>query len=285
MSEASVACVGTDPWRSFPARIASVRSEIPGVATYDLVLEDADLQRSFSFRPGQFNMLYVPGVGESAISISGDPADRTRIPHTVREAGNVTHALTRLGTGATVGVRGPFGASWPIDLCTGRDVIVVAGGIGLAPLRPALYELLRRSEHGALSLLYGARTPSGLLYRDEYDRWRAAGCDVQLTVDQAGPGWTGPVGVVTLLLDRLPIPRPERTLLLTCGPEVMMWYTVQAALRRGVPASGIYVSLERNMNCAVGLCGHCQLGPEFICKDGPVLRYDRVASLLKVHDL
>lgn len=285
MSEAASACVGADPWRSFPARIVAVRPEVPGVATYDLVLEDAGRQESFVYRPGQFNMLYVPGVGESAISISGDPADRMRIPHTVREAGNVTHALARLRPGDSIGIRGPFGSSWPVDTCSGCDVIVVAGGIGLAPLRPALYELLRRDDVGELSLLYGARAPSGLLFRDEYERWRAAGCDVQLTVDRAAPGWNGSVGVVTLLLDRLPITRPRETVLLTCGPEVMMWYTVQAALRRGIPASRIHVSLERNMNCAVGLCGHCQFGPEFICKDGPVLSFDRVAPFLKVHDL
>ncbi|RMG35765.1 MAG: Ni/Fe hydrogenase subunit gamma [Planctomycetota bacterium] len=277
-------CV-TDPWKSFPARIARIRPEVPGVATFELVFEDAAVQRDFVFLPGQFNMLYVPGVGESAISISGDPVDRSCVPHTVREAGNVTHALSRLRPGATIGVRGPFGSSWPLEECRGCDVVVVAGGIGLAPLRPAVHELLRREGDGTLTLLYGARVPSGLLYRDQFDQWRAQGCDVRLTVDRAEPGWSGEVGVVTLLLDRLPIPRPERTVLLTCGPEVMMWYTVQSALRRGIAVERIYVSLERNMNCAVGLCGHCQLGPEFICKDGPVLRFDRVSPFLKVHDL
>ena len=280
------ACQPANPWLAYTARIHAVRDETPGVATYDLMFDDPALADGFTFRPGQFNMLYLPGVGEVAISISGDPHDFSSVPHTIREAGNVTHALARMREGETIGVRGPFGSSWPVDECRGKDVLLVAGGIGLAPLRPAIYELLaRRDQFGTLTLLYGARSPDGLLYTDEYGAWRSAGIDVQTTVDRAHTGWTGNVGVVTLLLDRLPLPRTNDTLLLTCGPEVMMWYTIQAAQRRGLPRESVYVSLERNMNCAIGLCGHCQFGPEFLCKDGPVFRYDRVASILKVDDL
>lgn len=281
-----VACQPENPWLSFTARIQQVRPETPGVATYNLVFDAPALADGFCFRPGQFNMLYLPGLGEVAISISGDPADYSTVPHTIREAGSVTQALARLGDGATIGVRGPFGSSWPMDACRGKDVLLVAGGIGLAPLRPAIYELLaNRDDFGEFTLLYGARSPDGLLYPDEYEEWRNAGLDVQTTVDRAHVAWAGNVGVVTVLLDRLPLKRPDDTLLLTCGPEIMMWHTIQTALRRELAPESVYVSLERNMNCAIGLCGHCQFGPEFLCKDGPVFRYDRVSSILKVDDL
>jgi NAD(P)H-flavin reductase len=165
-------------------------------------------------------------------------------------------------------------------------VVLVAGGIGLAPLRPAIYELLSNSDqYGRKTLLYGARTPSDILYASEFEAWKRTGLEIQVTVDRTGNGWNGNVGVVTLLLERLKLPRPSQTVLLTCGPEVMMWYTIQSALARGLSERNLYVSLERNMNCAVGLCGHCQLGPEFICKDGPIFRYVRVASILKVQEL
>jgi NAD(P)H-flavin reductase len=283
---ASAACLKTNPWLSHPVRIRRVTAEIPGVSTYELVFSDSDLAANYSFLPGQFNMLYLPGVGEIAISISGDPAKPQSLPHTIRLAGNVTRTLAELGEGSAIGLRGPFGSHWPMDACKGSDVVVVAGGIGLAPLRPAIYELLfHADQYGRKTLLYGARTPSDILYASELEDWKQAGLEVQVTVDRTGNGWKGNVGVVTLLLERLKLPQPSRTVLFTCGPEVMMWYTIQSALARGLSEQNLYVSLERNMNCAVGLCGHCLLGPEFICKDGPIFRYDRVASILKVHEL
>ncbi len=282
----SAACPPTDPWLATPMTIRQITPETPGVATYDLAFADSSVAKQYAFQPGQFNMLYLPGIGEIAISISGDPANPSRLPHTIREAGNVTQALANLGVGASIGLRGPFGSSWPLAECAGKDVVLVAGGIGLAPLRPAICELLaNRKRFGDLTLLYGSRTPDGLLYPGEYDAWRAGGLDLHTTVDRTTDGWKGHVGVVTVLLERLTLSRPEDTVLLTCGPEVMMWYTIQSARARGIPDENIYVSLERNMNCAIGLCGHCQFGPEFLCKDGPVFRYDRVASILKVDDL
>ena len=280
------ACAPANPWLSHSAIIDRIVLETPGVATYELVFPDPDLAAAYSFLPGQFNMLYLPGVGEIAISVSGDPADGMRLPHTIRSAGNVTRALAKMKEGAGLGLRGPFGSEWPIDACGGKDVVLVGGGIGLAPLRPAIYKLLAdRNRFGTLTLLYGARTPDTILYSKEFDQWRAQGLDVQVTVDRTSDGWSGNVGVVTLLLDRLPLPDPENSILLSCGPEVMMWYTIQSARSRGIPDQSLYVSLERNMNCAIGLCGHCQFGPAFVCKDGPVFRYDRVASILKVDDL
>lgn len=275
-----------DPWLTHTVRIVEITDEIEGVATYHLEFTDASVGESFSFRPGQFNMLYLPGAGEAAISISSDPTQKGTLDHTVRIAGNVTGELARAGAGATFGLRGPFGSSWPIEECRGGDVIIVTGGIGLAPLRPAIYELLNRyDEFGSLTLLYGARNPFGLLYTEEYSDWQKRGLDVNTTVDRTSPGWKGNVGVVPQLLDRMPLDDPENTTVLCCGPEVMMWYTARSALGRGVPAERIWVSLERNMNCAIGLCGHCQFGPTFVCKDGPVVRYDKVAQFLRVEGL
>ncbi len=282
----AAACKSTDPWLAFPVTVDRVTPETPGVATYDLVFADDEIATRYAFLPGQFNMLYLPGVGEIAISISGDPADGSRLPHTIRVAGNVTQTLADLGAGAALGLRGPFGSNWPITENAGKDVILVAGGIGLAPLRPVIYELLaNRNRYGQLTLLYGSRTPEGLLYPNEYDDWRTRGLDIQTTVDRTTDGWNGNVGVVTTLLERMALPRSAETVLFTCGPEVMMWYTIQSARGCGIPNENLFVSLERNMNCAVGLCGHCQFGPEFLCKDGPIFSYDRVASILKVDDL
>jgi NAD(P)H-flavin reductase len=283
---AVTACNPADPWLALPAVIDDVLPETPGVATYRLRLAQREIAAQYRFRPGQFNMLYLPGVGEVAISISGDPADSSCLPHTIRQAGTVTQALARLGPKATIGLRGPFGTSWPMERCAGKDVVLVAGGIGLAPLRPVVYELLaNRRRFGAVSLIYGARTADDLLYTRQFDDWTAKGLAVETTVDRANVDWKGRVGVVTLLLERLALPRPDETVLLACGPEVMMWYAAQTARARGIDPANIWMSLERNMNCAVGLCGHCQFGPEFICKDGPVFRYDRVAPFLKVESL
>lgn len=275
-----------NPWQCETMRIASVRAETPGVATYSLSFARLDREQQYRFQPGQFNMLYVPGLGQVAISLSADPAEQSAWAHTIRSAGNVTRRIAALGAGATLGLRGPYGTSWPLDEARGKDVILVAGGIGLAPLRPAIYALLRnRRDYGQLTLLYGGRSPVGLLYADEYARWSDQGLSLQATVDRSAPGWMGSVGFVNLLLERLRGLRPADTIVLTCGPEVMMRYIVRSALARGMTADQIWCSLERNMQCAVGLCGHCQLGPEFICKDGPVFRYDRVSRFLTIEGL
>lgn len=275
-----------NPWQTHTVVLRDVRAEIDGVATYDLAFQDEAVRAAYRFAPGQFNMLYLPGAGEIAISISDDPANRESCAHTVRVAGNVTRTLARMKAGETLGLRGPFGTSWPMAECIGRDVVLVTGGIGLAPLRPAICTLLRdRRQFGRLNLLYGARSPETLLYAREYDAWSNRGLIVHTTVDRSAPGWTGNVGVVTLLLERLNSLDPSNSVLLCCGPEVMMRFTIMAALNRGLSPQQIWVSMERNMQCAVGLCGHCQLGPEFICKDGPVFRLDRIAPFMEVEGL
>jgi NAD(P)H-flavin reductase len=279
-------------WLPRAVLIDEIRPETPGVATYRLRACDEEPIDTYAFRSGQFNMIYLPGLGEVAISMSGPPPSLAGAVagegwiHTIREAGQVTGALARMRVGDRLAIRGPYGKPWPIDSCRGCDVILMAGGIGLAPLRPAIYELTaRRREFGQRILLYGARTPDGLLYKQEYDAWCRAGWELQLTVDRAVGGWKGSVGVVPLLLDRLRLGQPDGTVVLSCGPEVMMRYAAVGAIGRGVPAENIWVSLERHMQCAVGLCGHCQLGTTLVCRDGPVFRWDRVQPLLQIHDL
>lgn len=270
------------PMAPEPVRILQVRKETADTFTLRLTPPRAD---GFAFAPGQFNMLYVFGVGEVAISISGDPARRGELVHTVRAVGTVTRAMRRLGKGEVLGARGPYGRPWPLAEARGADVVVVAGGLGLAPLRPVVYHLLRhRADYGRVILLVGARRPEDLLFRGELVRWQARqDIQVQVTVDRAGPGWSGPVGVVTALLARVGFDA-ERAAAFVCGPEVMMRFTARELNRRGVTDERIYLSLERNMRCALGLCGRCQLGPTFVCKDGPVLRYDRLLPFFNLRE-
>ena len=274
------------PWRTHSVRITEIIPEIDGVATYRLCADENEERDTYQFREGQFNMLYLPGVGESAISMSGDAASRDGWIHTVRIAGNVTQSLASLQCRETLGVRGPFGTGWPMEQLVGTDVIIVAGGLGLAPLRPVIYHLIRhRARFGSIELIIGARTPDGLLFQREYDDWHRSGLNVQVTVDRGTAAWTGNIGVVTTVLDRMRISDPARCRVITCGPEVMMKYAALAGIHKGIAADQIWISMERNMQCATGLCGHCQLGPAFICKDGPVLRYDRLQPYLFVESL
>ncbi|MEX0679489.1 MAG: FAD/NAD(P)-binding protein [Pirellulales bacterium] len=285
MSAQASCAIAENPWLAQSAEIASMTPELPGVATYHLRFRDASLNAQYQFLPGQFNMLYLPGVGEIAISLSGGKRGGTW-DHTIRVAGNVTRALAGLGIGGALGLRGPYGSAWPLAESEGADVVVVAGGIGLAPLRPALDGLLRAGKRfGRSTLLYGARTPDTLLYMREFDNWISQGLVVQTTVDRSQPGWSGNVGVVPLLVDRLRPFSPGNSVLLICGPEVMMRYTVRSALGRGLRKDQIWVAVERNMQCAVGLCGHCLLGPAFVCKDGPIFRYDKIEPFLDVEAL
>jgi len=273
-----------DPLTPRVARVLKRRRETPGVFTLDIAL-DGGTSGPAAFAPGQFNMLTVFGVGEVPISFSGDPAEPARLAHTVRGVGAVSNAMAGLKPGAPIGLRGPFGVGWPIDEARGRDVVIIAGGIGLAPLRPLLYGLLaERESFGKIVLLYGARSPGDILFRNELQRWRRRfDMEVEVTVDHAATDWRGHVGVVTKLIPRSQFDPLESTAFV-CGPEVMMRFAIKALETAGVADDSIYLSMERNMKCAVGLCGHCQFGPAFICKDGPVFRYDRVRDLLALKE-
>lgn len=223
------------------------------------------------YAPGQFNMLYAYAAGESAISISGD-ADQldTPILHTIRRCGIVTAKLEALQVGDTLGLRGPFGTAWPMDDAEGKDLLFIGGGIGLAPLRPAIYHALKRREHyGKMRVMIGARQPEDLLYMGEVATWPV---EKVVSVDHAGENWHGHVGVITPYIEMLDLD-PDNTVAMICGPEIMMRFAVMELLQAGMSEDNVYITMERNMKCAVGFCGHCQLGPAFICKDGPVFCY------------
>jgi len=268
-----------DPMLPEPHRIQRIWQETDDTFTLEVTPLAAAQQSAFA--PGQFNMLYVFGVGEVPISISSDPAKAPVIQHTTRVVGTVTKAMRRLKPGDAMGIRGPFGTHWPVEFAEGKDVVIVAGGIGLAPLRPALYWLMgQREKYRKIVLLYGTRTPEDILYRRELEQWRGQfDLEIQVTVDRAASSWRGNVGVVTTMIPRAPFD-PSNTIALVCGPEVMMRFTALELVKRGVPSVSIYASMERNMKCGIGLCGHCQYGATFICKDGPVLRFDRIAGTI-----
>ncbi len=288
MAESTLAAVSRLPTQSTRPiffRVARRRRETAD--TYTLWLEPPP-GTPFTFLPGQFNMLYLPGIGEVPISISGPAYAPIPVWHTIRAVGAVTRALVNLKKGAMVGVRGPFGTAWPLEQARGKDVLVVAGGIGLAPLRPALLHLLHhRDDYDHVVLLYGARTPHDLLYAKTLERWRGRfDMEVLVTVDRGTPHWHGHVGVVTTLFElAAPYFDPVNTIALICGPEVMMRYAARDLMRLGVAEADIFLSLERNMQCGQGFCGHCQYGPYFICKDGPVFPYSRVAHLLTLREV
>jgi len=283
--EPAVAGPQTDVMVPEAYHVESVVSETKDTFTLGMKPEDGGARTGFA--PGQFSMLYVFGVGELPISISGDPEEPGRLVYTVRSVGPATKALVSSKPGDAVGVRGPFGTSWPLEAARGRDVLIVAGGIGLAPLRPVIYHVLRhRDDYVRLIVLYGARSPGDRLFRKELEAWnRQPDTHVLSTVDYGGATWRGRVGGVTRLFRYVRL-RPDRTVAMICGPEIMMRYVIgELENNRGVPASNIYLSMERNMKCAVGFCGHCQFGPHFICKDGPVFPYDRLRNLMGQHEL
>jgi NAD(P)H-flavin reductase len=265
-----------------PFEVLTTRRDTADTWTLELKPPDSS---ELPFAPGQFAMISAGGSGEVPISISGDPGDPGVLVHTVRGVGLATEALCASRPGEILSVRGPFGAPWPVQDLEGADVVSVAGGIGLAPLRPALLSLLAmRERYGRLILLYGSRAPNQLLFESQLQAWAERGLEVLVTVDSAGPEWLGRVGVVTRLVRRAAID-PDRAVALLCGPEVMIRFTAAALTEQGVPGSRIYASIERNMQCGIGHCGHCQLGPTLVCRDGPVYRWDQLEQWLAIREL
>jgi NAD(P)H-flavin reductase len=266
------------------AEVVDIVPETEGITTIWLRFLDQVLQERYSFAAGQFNMLYLPRYGEAAISISSDPKKQELVGHTIRSVGNVTRATANLRKGDTIGVRGPFGTAWPLEAYQGSDIVIAAGGIGLAPLRPVIYQIInQRDLYGRVVLLYGARTPSDLLYSSEYPTWEDNQIEVLTTVDRADESWLGQVGVVPMLFYRLRLDT-DNTAVFSCGPEIMMRFVVFEGLARRIPHDRIYLSLERNMKCGQGFCGHCQYGPFFICKDGPVYSFDQLEPFFNLED-
>lgn len=270
-----------DPMVPVLATVTKRRQDLPDVVTFEF-----EAPGWSGFAPGQFNMLSVFGVGEIPISISGPVSDPGRIVHTIRDVGPVSKALANLPEGAVIGLRGPYGVPWPVERALGRDVVVVAGGLGLAPVRPILYELIEnRLDYGKVTLLYGARSPRDMLFATELAEWRSRlDIGVEVTVDRATEAWHGHVGVVTSLLAGADFD-PAATTAFVCGPEIMMRFGANGLTDAGVAPGDIFLSMERNMQCAIGLCGHCQLGPVFVCKDGPVFDWARLKPLMAVKEL
>lgn len=266
------------PMLPVPYRVRSRTRETADVAT--LCLTPADGSPRLPFAPGQFTMMYVPGVGEVPISVSGDP-DADELVQTIREVGPVSAALRRLEPGDIIGIRGPFGTAWPVEEARGNDILVLAGGLGMAPVRPILYQVLHdREAFGRVALLYGTREEPDLLFRRELQRWRTdLTLEILVTLDHASPSWRGHVGVVTSLIEKASF-EPQGVTAFVCGPEAMMRFSARALREIDVPPEAIHLSLERNMKCGIGLCGHCQIGPFFVCKDGPVTSLDRAERWL-----
>ena len=274
---------GANPNPMMPRFLKVLRRhrELPDTWTLEL-----DPVGEFPFLPGQFTMMYAFGIGEVPVSISGDPARPETLVHTIRAVGKVTEALCAMEPGAEIGIRGPYGTAWPVVEAEGRDLLVIAGGIGLAPIRPALYHIFaNRSKYGRVTILIGGRSPESLLYPAEVGRLRSRfDVQVEVTVDTSNPAWRGNVGVVTSLIRRAGV-EPANTTAFVCGPEVMFRYAAMELAKFGVPADQTFVSMERNMKCAVGFCGHCQYGGDFVCKDGPVFAFDRIERLFRIREV
>ncbi len=258
------------------------RQDTDDVWTLELVARSGE---PFPFEPGQFTMLAAGGAGEVPISISGDPDEPQRLVHTIRAVGMATQAICDAEVGRVLSVRGPFGRPWPIEAAEGADILIGAGGIGLAPLRSAILRLLaRRERYGRLTLLYGGRDPDELLFTSELSAWSERGFDVMVTVDGAGPKWIGHVGVISRLI------RPARLdygalVAMSCGPEVAMRFLIAGLCDRGARPDHLYVAMERNMQCAIGRCGHCQLGPTLVCRDGAVYRWSEIEAWVAIREL
>lgn len=264
-----------------PVQVIRRVQESPSVFSLTLAFTDAATAAGYRYAPGQFNMLYLYGVGEVPISIVSDPGQEDAVVHTIRAVGRVTHGLARLQVGDQLGLRGPFGRGWPLDAARGRDLLLLTGGLGCAPLVAVInYVMRRRGEFGRLALVQGVKHVDDLIWRERYAQWaQAPQTQVLLAADVAGPGWQGHVGLVTELLAQLRLDLP-RALAMVCGPEPMMIHGSRRLLELGMPAASIWLSMERNMQCATGHCGHCQFGPHFICRDGPVFNYTAVADRL-----
>ncbi len=270
-----------EPYTLHEAEIVERLQESPTIFTLRLRFTDPGIRSAYRFAPGQFNMVYLYGVGEIPISIVSDPEDPFLLDHTIRTVGRVTRGMDRLQAGDRLGVRGPYGRGWPLDKAGGRDVILVTGGLGCAPLVSVInYIIRRREQYGRFVLMQGVKHSDELLWRGKYERWsRMPDTQVMLAADVAGSNWPWLVGRVTALLEQVSID-PMNCIVMMCGPEIMMRTAIENLLQRGVPEEVIWLSMERNMQCGTGHCGHCQLAGKFVCRDGPVFCYQDVKAFL-----
>lgn len=268
------------------AEVVERVDELPSVFTLRLRFSDAVLQRSYRFAPGQFNMLYLFGVGEVPISIVSDPEDDTLLDHTIRAVGRVTNGLARLQAGDRIGIRGPYGRGWPLERARGRDVCIITGGLGCAPSVSVIHYIMkRRSEFGRLTIMQGVKHVNDMIWRQRYEQWaQQPDTQVLLAADHGGPVWPWHEGPVTELFDHAQL-QCDNVIVMMCGPEGMMNASVSALTPCGVPDHAVWLSMERSMQCALGHCGHCQFGPKFVCRDGPVFHYPDVKHMLGVRGI
>jgi len=269
-----------NPHLPFEAEVINRIQECDSVFSLHLRFTDPEIQASYQFAPGQFNMVYLYGVGEVAISIISDPEDEFLFGHSIRVVGRVTKGLAALKKGDRVGIRGPYGSQWPLQQAAGRDVVLVTGGLGCAPAVSVIHYIMRRREQfGRLVILQGVKHENDLIWREQYDQWSAMpDTQVLLAADVAGPKWPWLVGRVITLLDQAEFDQ-DNSICMMCGPEIMMRFTIDKLLQRGIQKNQIWLSMERNMQCALGLCGHCQYGSQYVCKDGPIFNYPVIESL------
>lgn len=269
-----------DPYLPLEAEIIERKQETPTVFTLQLRFTEQEHHKHFHFRPGQFNMLYLYGVGEVAISIVSDPTETSILTHTIRAIGRVTHALEKLQPGAIIGVRGPYGRGWPLEQIMGKDVIVLTGGLGCAPTVSVInYILARREKYGHLTILQGVKHSDDFIFRKQYALWqKSPNTSIHIAADQAGPKWPWSIGYVTDMINKIEL-NPQNTMVMMCGPEMMMSTAINVLHTKNVPDHHIYLSMERNMECGIGQCGHCQYGGFFICKDGPIFSYSEIKEL------
>ena len=273
----------SNPYLPLEAKIIERIQESPGLFTLRLRLTDPTQQAAYTFKPGQFNMLYLHGVGEVAISIVSDPQDEQIIDHTIRAVGRVTHGIEQLKRGDRIGLRGPYGNGWPMARAEQKDVVVITGGLGCAPVVSVIeYVARRRERFGHLNIVQGVKHSSDFIWRERYDNWRQlADTQVLLAADAGEPIWPWHIGRVTDLFEQLCF-NPDQVMVVMCGPEGMMKVVVKNMLERDVSEDDLYLSMERNMHCGIGHCGHCQYGDKFICRDGPIFSYAEIKSLFKV---
>lgn len=268
-----------NPYLPDAAEVIERVQETQTVFTLRLAFTDPEKRKKYSFVPGQFNMVYLHGVGEIPISIVSDPEDPQMLDHAIRVVGRVTQGLNKLKKGDQIGLRGPYGLGWPLAEAKGKDVLVITGGLGCAPVVSVInYINKRRSDFGRLTILQGVKLPKDLIWRERYEQWiKEPDTEVFLAADKGDPSWPWHVGLVVELFDQMNI--SDNTVVMMCGPEGMMRVCIHELTLRNIPEDAIYLSMERNMKCALGHCGHCQYGPHFICKNGPVFRYDKIREI------
>jgi len=270
----------TNPLQPDLATVVGIISETPNIRTIKLVFDDERLMQDFSFQPGQIGQLGILGVGEATFAISSPPSVKDHIQFSVMKTGEVTSAIHELAVGDKVTVRAPLGCAFPTADWEGKNILLIAGGIGMAPLRSLFLDLLdHRDRYGDLKLIYGARTPDDLCFQQDCRAWEAgAGMGFTATVDSEHPGWDGCVGLVPSVVEAQGLP-PEGTVAVTCGPPIMIKYTLASLDKMGFREEQIYTTLERRMKCGIGICGRCNVGPRYVCTDGPVFSLEELRGL------